>query len=196
MVRRKWGQAPSTTGSAVVIRVADGACPLFRAAPPGQQHGAPWKRGTGTFARLRSQSPSSTRSARTGSAVGIVSVIGYTPDVFMGPLDVIGQCRIGRLQQHDDAREALRHRVMDLAGKPLPLGGSTGLALTDEQVQEQQVGVDAVALGQVHLEAVPTGLLAAHHGAGLDHLRTDVLEANGRLVDVHAIALAQREGHR
>ena len=30
-VSRKWGLAPSMTGMAVVIRVADGACPLFRA---------------------------------------------------------------------------------------------------------------------------------------------------------------------
>ena len=55
---------------------------------------------------------------------------------------------------------------------------AAGLALAHEEVQQEQVGVDAVALGQVHAEAVAAGLLAAHHGPGLDHLGTDVLEAD------------------
>ena len=43
---------------------------------------------------------------------------------------------------------------------------------SDEKIEQQQVGVDAVALGQVHAEAVAAGLLATHHRAGLDHLGT------------------------
>ena len=73
---------------------------------------------------------------------------------------------------------------------------AAGFALADEQVEQQQVGVDAVALGQVHAEAVAARLLAAHHRAGLDHLRPDVLEADRRLVDLDAVALAQAADHR
>ncbi len=81
-------------------------------------------------------------------------------------------------------------------GHGLRHGPAAGLALADEQVQQQQVGVDAVALGQVHAEAVAAGLLAAHHGAGLDHLGAHVLEADRRLVDVHTVALAEADDHR
>src|SRR6202158_896102 len=41
------------------------------------------------------------------------------------------------------------------------------------EVEEEQVGDDPVTLGQVHREAEAAGLLPAHHGACLDHLRRD-----------------------
>ena len=58
----------------------------------------------------------------------------------------------------------------------LETGQRPGGPLAQEQVEQQQVGVDAVALGQVHPEPEPAGLLGAHHRAGLDHLRPDELE--------------------
>ncbi len=62
----KWGLAPLMTGMAVVIRVADGACPLFRAVTLG--HRGKWGQAPSQrrfFAALtsvaaRSQSPFST----------------------------------------------------------------------------------------------------------------------------------------
>src|SRR5213594_1127880 len=46
------------------------------------------------------------------------------------------------------------------------------------EVEEEEIRDDSVALGQVHREAEPAGLLATHHRAGLLHLRSDVLEAD------------------
>ncbi len=71
--------------------------------------------------------------------------------------------------------------------------GPAGLALAHEEVQQQQVGVDAVALGEVHAEAVAARLLAAHHGPGLDHPGPHELEAHRGLVDGHAVTLAEAE---
>ena len=73
---------------------------------------------------------------------------------------------------------------------------STGGSLADEQVEQQQVGIDPVALGQVHPEPEPARLLGAHHRPGLDHLRADELEADRRLVGLDAVALAESRGHR
>src|SRR5919201_1634269 len=46
------------------------------------------------------------------------------------------------------------------------------------EIEEEEVGDDAVPLGKMHREAESARLLAAHHRAGLLHLRADVLEAD------------------
>ena len=59
---------------------------------------------------------------------------------------------------------------------------AAGRPLAHEQVEQQQVGVDAVALRQVHPEPEAARFLGAHHRARLDHLRADELEPDRRLV--------------
>ena len=67
--------------------------------------------------------------------------------------------------------------------------------LADEKVEEEEIGEDAVALGEVHREAVAPRLLAAHRGARLNHLRPHVLEADRRLKDLHAVVRAESLPH-
>ena len=67
--------------------------------------------------------------------------------------------------------------------------------LANQQVEQEQVGENAVALGEVHLEAVAARLFTAHRGARLDHLRANVLEADGRLVHGDVVALAKPLPH-
>ncbi len=50
--------------------------------------------------------------------------------------------------------------------------------------------------GRCMPKPIAARLLAAHHRAGLDHLGADVLEAHRRLVDLHAVALAEPADHR
>ena len=102
-----------------------------------------------------------------------------------GPLDVDVDAQVER--RPGDLVEVLdraRHR-------PAP-----GRPLAHEQVEQQQVGVDAVALGEVHPEPEAARLLGAHHRPGLDHLGTDELEADRRLVGRDAVVLAEPRGHR
>ena len=77
------------------------------------------------------------------------------------------------------------HRHRPAAGRPL----------THEQVEEQQVRVDPVPLGQVHPEAEPARLLGPHHRAGLDHPGTDELESDRGLVGLDPVSLAQAGRH-
>jgi len=44
------------------------------------------------------------------------------------------QVGLGRLDQHEDAGEALRQRVVDIGGEPLPLGHPPGLVLRGRQL--------------------------------------------------------------
>ena len=71
-----------------------------------------------------------------------------------------------------------------------------GRPLAQEQVEQQQVRVDAVALGQVHPEPEAARLLGAHHRPGLDHLRADELEPDRRLVGRDPVVLAEPRRHR
>ena len=64
------------------------------------------------------------------------------------------------------------------------------------EIEEEQVGDDAVALRKVHREAEAPRFLATHHRARLQHLRRDVLEADGHLVHRHAVLLAEAVDHR
>ena len=48
----------------------------------------------------------------------------------------------------------------------------------------------------MHPEPVATGFLGAHHRARLDHLGSDVLEADGGLEHVHSVVLPEPAGHR
>ena len=68
-------------------------------------------------------------------------------------------------------------------------------AFANEQVEQEQVGEDAVALGEVHLEAVAARLFTTHRGASLDHLRTNVLKADRRLVHGDVVSLAEPFAH-
>ena len=68
--------------------------------------------------------------------------------------------------------------------------------LLEAQVEQEQVGVDAVALRQVHPEAEPARFLGAHHRAVLDHERADELVADRALDDLDAVVLAESRRHR
>src|SRR2546427_2245881 len=78
------------------------------------------------------------------------------------------------------------------------LGDQLGwlLARLEHEVEEEETGDDPVTLRKMHREAKPPRLLAAHHRAGLLHLRTDVLEAHRHLVDLDAVLLAEAVDHR
>src|SRR5439155_14968146 len=64
------------------------------------------------------------------------------------------------------------------------------------EIEEEEIRDDAVALGQVHREPEATGLLTAHHRAGLLHLRADVLEAHRDLIHGDTVLLAEAVDHR
>ena len=67
--------------------------------------------------------------------------------------------------------------------------------LADEEVKDEEVGEDAVALREVHREAIASRLLATHGGARLNHLRPHVLEADWRLKHLSAIVRAESLAH-
>src|SRR5262249_23952622 len=69
------------------------------------------------------------------------------------------------------------------------------LASAGDEVEEEEAGEGAVALGDVAGEGVAAALLARGDGVGLDHLRAEKLEANLRLVDGHVVLLAQTVDH-
>src|SRR5262245_10769736 len=81
------------------------------------------------------------------------------------------QRRIGLSVDVDVSAQVVRRAESLVEGaNSLRYRPATSLALADEQIKQQEVGVDAVTLRQVHAEAVAAGLLAAHHRACLDHL--------------------------
>ena len=73
--------------------------------------------------------------------------------------------------------------------------GRGALPALNHEVQEEQAGDDAVALRQVAAHGVAAALLAGYQGVHLHHLRAEELEAHRRLVDRHAVQLAQALHH-
>ncbi len=153
--------------------------------------------------RTSSQEPSSSQNLKPSLVLSVSVRTTFWPPIEDGRLlaqldqQAVLQRRIGRLVDMNVGAQVER-----LAGDLVQMlnglrdGPVAALALANEEVEQQQVGVDAVALGQVHAEAVAARLLAAHHRAGLDHLRSDVLEADRRLVHLDAVALAEAADHR
>ena len=64
----------------------------------------------------------------------------------------------------------------------------------DHEVQERQGHQQPVPFGEA-AEGEAARLLAADHRVGLEHLGADVLEAHARLVDRHAVLLAEGVQH-
>ena len=96
-----------------------------------------------------------------------------------------------------DVDAPIERRAGELVeGRPRATPASAQPLLAQEQVEQQQVGVDPVALGEVHPEPEAARLLGAHHRAGLDHLRADELEPDRRLVRGDPVALAEAGRHR
>jgi hypothetical protein len=87
--------------------------------------------------------------------------------------------------------------VIRRPGQRLQLGQQLGRlpALGQPQVEQEEAGRQAVALGDVHAEPEPARLLSADDGVGLRHLGSDVLEADPGLVCPGAVDLRQARGH-
>ena len=87
--------------------------------------------------------------------------------------------------------------VVRRPGQRLELGEDLGrpLALRQPQVEQEEPGREAVALGNVHPEAEAARLLPADDGLRLGHLRPDVLEADAGLVRLRAEDLGQALRH-